>query len=441
MNESFKKLSEDIKAKISEELQTKKMQDFLIQTKTAEDSGSFEVAISTSDLDRDGEVIDQNGWDFTFYNMNPIVLWAHNYTALPIGVTDSLVIENGKTIARGRFAPESANPFAQQVRRLYDLKIVQAVSVGFIVRESEGKKIIKSELLEFSFVPVPANPHAVSLMQTAHLNIGEFVTKGILIQKEDLETSEKQEEPQEGNTCAMPDGTQGVYMHDENTGQMICAPNIEEKPEVTADFIRIPIKDESRYDSESIRTIEISQDQGIKALTACPQGEYESGTCKVGTEIISYLFDKEKWTEEKARQWVEEHEKAVVLVSKQSMRKNIEKINAELSTMQSEVDGVMLTHAKNIIAIVEEQYNNPNVNAINHAHAALEGGAGEESQDDGTPKQRSSSAGYDDREALDEFLSQRQVLRLVNNVTSEALRKLNERSHSKIYGSKRSQSI
>lgn len=138
------------------------------KTKAASDtdSGSFKIVVSTSDVDRQGESVNQNGWDLTFYKMNPIVLWAHDYSALPIGMCTSIEVQDNKLVAEGKFAPSEANPFAQQVRKLYDLGMVNTTSVGFIPKEYDGKKdgvINKSELLEFSFVPVPANPMALRL--------------------------------------------------------------------------------------------------------------------------------------------------------------------------------------------------------------------------------------------------------------------------------------
>jgi hypothetical protein len=119
-------------------------------------------------------VVLQSGWDFKHYLNNPIVLWAHDYSALPIGVCDEIETRevNGVmvTVAKGRFAPEEANPFAQQVRKLYDAKMIRTTSVGFIAREMDGNKITKAELLEFSFVPVPANPEALSLAKELGLD-------------------------------------------------------------------------------------------------------------------------------------------------------------------------------------------------------------------------------------------------------------------------------
>ncbi len=172
--------------------------DFIAKTKSAseEDTGTFEVCISTNDIDRHGDVIDQNGWSFERYMKNPVVLWGHDYWSLPIGITEGIRIEEGKTIATGKFAPESANPFAQQVRKLYDAGIVRATSVGFIATEEVGNLITKAELLEFSFVPVPANPYALDMRKALELGVdtGMLAMKGIAV-KEDEEAVTTDETP------------------------------------------------------------------------------------------------------------------------------------------------------------------------------------------------------------------------------------------------------
>ncbi len=218
---TFNKISTEISEKLFAYLETPETKEFIEKMKDAgEDSGTFEVVISTADQDRQGEIVSQEGWDLGHYKNNPVVLWGHNYTGLPIGVTDSIEIKDGKLVAKGRFAPESANPFAQQVRRLYDAKILRTTSVGFIAKEMEGNTITKAELLEFSFVPVPANPMALSLMKTASFDSAELIQKGLVVEEKAKE--------QAGDVCQLEDGTDGV-LEDDGNGNFVCKPKPEEK--------------------------------------------------------------------------------------------------------------------------------------------------------------------------------------------------------------------
>lgn len=78
----------------------------------------------------------------------------------------------------------------------------------------------------------------------------------------------------------------------------------------TEEYIRSGHGDLDKFDKESLRTIVISENEGIKAIVGCPKDQFEGGKCKVGTETQSFLFDKSKgWTTAKAKKWFEEHEK------------------------------------------------------------------------------------------------------------------------------------
>lgn len=138
---------------------------------TPEDAGSFRVIMTSDKKDRDGEIIKLDAWSFENFMKNPILIYGHNYYGLEnvIGRVDKIYLENNTWIAEGKFASMAANPKAQQVRRLYDEKILQAVSVGFIVKGrdiADDSIITKAELLELSFVPIQSNPDAVSLLKS-----------------------------------------------------------------------------------------------------------------------------------------------------------------------------------------------------------------------------------------------------------------------------------
>ncbi len=202
MNDTLTKLNEETKAALITSITSISVANLIAKTKATgdNDSGTFKVIISTADVDRQGESVSQNGWDLSFYKSNPIVLWAHDYGSLPIGVTTSIEVKDGKLVAEGKFAPAAANPFAQQVRMLYDLGMVNTTSVGFIPKEFDTKesgKITKSELLEYSFVPVPANPYALRLDQIKKLGIDTLMlkVKGINIKEEPAATTEAPIDP------------------------------------------------------------------------------------------------------------------------------------------------------------------------------------------------------------------------------------------------------
>jgi PBSX family phage portal protein len=66
-------------------------------------------------------------------------------------------------------------------------------------------------------------------------------------------------------------------------------------------YHRARVVDPGKFQSDSLRTIWISQNEGIKAIV----GRLKNAT---KTTIQAYLFDKTKWTTAKAKQWLKDHD-------------------------------------------------------------------------------------------------------------------------------------
>jgi len=130
---------------------------------------------STEEQDRCGDIIRVAGWKFDAYDRNPVFLWAHDSSSLPIGKCVARQIDSLRLLMRMQFATIAENPLAEQTFRLYKGGFLSAVSVGFkplkrspIHPEDRwgdlGWEFIEQELLEVSGVPVPANSSALQLM-------------------------------------------------------------------------------------------------------------------------------------------------------------------------------------------------------------------------------------------------------------------------------------
>lgn len=123
----------------------------------------YKFIASTASVDRQGDSIDQSGWELDNYLKNPVILFAHNYAELPIAKTVNIEKTESGLVIDIVFASEDANPKAQQVKKLVDEGILNTTSVGFIQKERNGNIITRAELLEVSIVPVPANQDALRL--------------------------------------------------------------------------------------------------------------------------------------------------------------------------------------------------------------------------------------------------------------------------------------
>lgn len=124
--------------------------------------------ISTETTDRYGDVVRVNGMDDTSYSKNPIVLWGHDSKSMPIG--KSLWRKQSEKdgvkgiLAKTQFADTQ---MGNDVYGLWKGGFINASSIGFIPSEytplDKGYDFTKWELLEYSIVPIPANPDALRL--------------------------------------------------------------------------------------------------------------------------------------------------------------------------------------------------------------------------------------------------------------------------------------
>lgn len=124
--------------------------------------GIVEAIVSTSSKDRHNEVILVEGIDLKPYKANPIVLYGHDYEALPIGKTLSIKkTPDGKLIAKFQFAV-AEYPFANTVYQLVRGGYLNDVSIGGMVTQwsDDYMTIEKLEMVEFSVVNIGANRDA-----------------------------------------------------------------------------------------------------------------------------------------------------------------------------------------------------------------------------------------------------------------------------------------
>jgi len=414
MNEALKQFTEDLKKELVAAISTDEIKAFVAKTLDAQDAGTFEVIISTADVDRSGESLIQEGMDNTNYINNPVVLYGHDYYSLPIGVCESLNLVDGKWVAKGRFAPADANPFAQQVRKLYDLKILRTTSVGLIVRETEGNKITKWELLEFSFVPVPANPYALSMRQVNEMLIDTAMlkTKGI-----DLKVKEEKAEPKEGDACTMDDESEGTMQMVD--GALVCQIKKEEKGAI-ADEINEEEMCEQKWEKLDEVSEIINAFYSVYLDEATPVEDFKTLLTEMA-QLLTACAGNDGADDDTIMASV-----MAYCTKNVSKKEFVQKTGARLS-------------GKSIEALSKICDEHKNLNASLEAFIADEAKAEEAKDvpaDDKLIEKRSKSVGPEKLlKGLDDYLALRSVLRSVDNAIGGALEDVNksirEKSQSK----------
>ena len=128
---------------------------------------AYSVTIFANEMARDGIAIDPDTIDFSNYEKNPVVLYAHDFMGrtdsggLPIGRTLKLVRAADGQI-RADFEFLEGDPFAARVRNAWDRGFLRGASIGWRTEPAgRGGRATKSELIEWSIVAVPADPDAL----------------------------------------------------------------------------------------------------------------------------------------------------------------------------------------------------------------------------------------------------------------------------------------
>lgn len=128
------------------------------------DDGFMAIA-STSVIDRQGDVVEVEGWDLKDFKKNPVLQWAHDHSVLPVGKAEKIWVEGKGKSAKLMFKPvfQEVTDFGRAVKQLFEQGFLSAFSVGFQPIDADGNRFTKQKLLEISVVNVPANPEALML--------------------------------------------------------------------------------------------------------------------------------------------------------------------------------------------------------------------------------------------------------------------------------------
>ena len=128
-----------------------------------------EVVISTSALAADGDIWLTEGAELDRYRSNPVWLFDHQ-PQLPVGRGENIRIDGDTLRCTVEFAPPGISPKADEIRGLVKARIINGVSAGALPIETEpldptrprgGKRWLRWELFETSFVTIPSNQEAM----------------------------------------------------------------------------------------------------------------------------------------------------------------------------------------------------------------------------------------------------------------------------------------
>lgn len=130
-------------------------------------NGEFDVILSAPTLDRDGEVVDAKVFE---------PLPDHITFDIDHGMSTATTVGSGTPFYDGEVlrvkGTYSSIPRAQEVRTLVREGHIRTTSVAFMAAEREEKDgvphIVKAELLNGAFVPIPSNRESVVLSAKSH---------------------------------------------------------------------------------------------------------------------------------------------------------------------------------------------------------------------------------------------------------------------------------
>lgn len=137
--------------------------------------------LSDSSVARDTHTIDQNGWKLDNFLRNPVFLWAHDDSGLPIGKMTDIGVIGGKLRGVVEYAQRDLYPFADTVFQMVKQGFLNAVSTAWLPLDWKfstdksrigGIDFIRQELLEVSQVPIPALATALAEARSAGIDTG-----------------------------------------------------------------------------------------------------------------------------------------------------------------------------------------------------------------------------------------------------------------------------
>jgi len=324
-----------------------------------------QYTVSDETVDRYGDIVRAKGIKLDNYMKNPVMQFAHDYAMPPIGISIKTWYdkESNSLKAYALFLDERVDSTgrADLIFRFVRSNGMRACSIGFDplefnnpATEAERSKLglgqfgveyLSADMLEFSPVPLPANPNCLSnaYVKSFTDGLGKTLRSGLFTARDvDVLKAYPLFENTVLDAFIKELGTKSV-----SVPELPVEKDVAKKPYPNEHSARIREPEEFKEDSFRRKNI----DEGIDIII----GKLKDGDDKMETQ--AYRFNKENFTADEAKKWLKDHdveyisfepasEKAVdalqaqpvtVVVNLESMQKEFLEISRKIDIFTNEI--------------------------------------------------------------------------------------------------------
>lgn len=245
------------------------------------DNGEVTAIASTSTVDRQGEIIEVEGWDIKDFKKNPIILWGHDHSQLPLGTATKTWIDGTGKSAKLmiKIAFQEVTELGRAVKQLVSDGVLKTLSVGFQPIDGEGNTYTKQKLLEVSVVNVPANPDAMMLgyksLKKAGFSDDTITQAGMPVAMiEKMEKLEQDVEIIKGQVNSAVKGLQQLNPHNGRNNQIVTERlSMSKMVAKAADNI---LGDKDTLPKQTVRNVKVIK-RASELITVSLKGELSNG--------------------------------------------------------------------------------------------------------------------------------------------------------------------
>lgn len=212
--------------------------------------GKLRIIASDETIDRSGESIPFESWDLTNFLRSPRLLIDHDYSVKSIvGKAENVQLDADLRALTFEPVFHDITLVARETKEMVEQGFLDTVSVGFS-RSGPEEENIKNELMEVSFVAVPANPNA-HVLSVKDISADEVKAVEEFIGEKMPAEAAKAEV---GDFCTLEDGAEGEMVLDED-GELICmGKKKEDEPEKKPEEVPA-VEEEKKVEIKSGRVL------------------------------------------------------------------------------------------------------------------------------------------------------------------------------------------